>query len=165
VSADARKQVRTLNQLELVTVDMLQTFLETRAYQSLAAAIAAPTVDAIVDWWVDHLAPSTRTRGRCLSRIARRYGPAALRQFPQITVGTGHSVKGAEADVVYVFPDLSPAAHRQWISPHQQRDALIRLGYVMLTRARETLILCDPAGPGFLPFTACVTRLQRPACI
>jgi hypothetical protein len=165
VSADARKRIRTLKPIELVTIEMLEAFLEPMAYRSLSAALTACTVDAVVDWWVDHLAPTTRTRGRYLDRIYRRYGSAALQQVPRITIGTGHSVKGGEADIVYVFPDLSPAAHRQWIGTHYQRDPIIRLGYVMITRARETLILCDPAGPGYLPLGSCVTRLQRPACI
>jgi superfamily I DNA/RNA helicase len=160
VSAQARKQVRALNPVGLVTVEMLQTFLEPRAYHGFSAAVTAATMEPVVDWWLDHLARGKRTRGRYLARIVRRYGVDALHKFPQITIGTGHSVKGAEADVVYVFPDLSPAAHRQWIGPHSGHDSLIRLAYVMITRGRETLILCDPAASGYLPIAACLRRLQ-----
>jgi superfamily I DNA/RNA helicase len=165
LSADARKRIRTLKPVELVTIDMLHTFLEPMAYRSLSAALTARTVDPVVDWWVDHLAATTRTRGHYLDRIYRRYGLAALQQVPQIIIGTGHSVKGGEAKVVYVFPDLSPAAHRQWIGSHSQRDPIVRLGYVMITRAQESLILCAPTGPGYLPFNSCVNRLQGPSCI
>ena len=38
----------------------------------------------------------------------------ALLDTPEIIIGTGHSVKGGEADVVYIFPDLSASGMRQW---------------------------------------------------
>jgi hypothetical protein len=53
--------------------------------------------------------------------------------------------KGGEADVVFLFPDLSPqgqTAYRRYGPP---RDAVIRTMYVGMTRARETLYLCAPA--------------------
>jgi superfamily I DNA/RNA helicase len=156
---DALKRVRMLKPPEPVTKDVLETLLEPAAYQSLIDALTATSPDSLIAWWLDHLAPSKRPRGRYLYRIARRGGLGDLQQPPQITIGTGHSVKGAEADVVYVFPDLSPSAYRQWNGSHEQRDALIRLGYVMITRARESLILCDPSGPGYLPFATCLPKL------
>jgi DNA helicase II / ATP-dependent DNA helicase PcrA len=66
-----------------------------------------------------------------------------LIETPKVIVGTIHSVKGGEADVVYLFPDLSQAgdAHYQRFGP--PRDSLIRLFYVGATRARETLYICQ----------------------
>jgi superfamily I DNA/RNA helicase len=165
VRPDAHQQIRSFKPFDTVTNDILEKLLEPAVYQSLSAALTAPSAEPLVNWWLDHLAPNKRIRGRYLARIARRYGAGALRQPPQITIGTGHSVKGAEADVVYAIADLSPAAHRQWIGPRSQRDTLIRLGYVMVTRSRESLILCDPASPGYLPFAACLNQMRRTARI
>ena len=55
-----------------------------------------------------------------------------------------NSVKGAEADVVYVFPDVSRAGMAEWIGNSAQRAGVYRLFYVAMTRARETLVLCAP---------------------
>jgi superfamily I DNA/RNA helicase len=62
---------------------------------------------------------------------------------PQVVVGTIHSVKGGQADVVYLFPDLSQAGDAQYNRGGAARDSVIRLFYVGLTRARETLYICQ----------------------
>lgn len=57
-----------------------------------------------------------------------------------------NSVKGATASKVYVSPDLSAAAMRQWMGPDPLlRDQTIRLFYVALTRAFRTLVLLSPS--------------------
>jgi hypothetical protein len=55
---------------------------------------------------------------------------------PNVVVGTVHSVKGAEADHVYVFPDIAYQASLG------NMDEIIRLFYVAFTRAKQTLTLC-----------------------
>jgi len=62
---------------------------------------------------------------------------------PKIIVGTIHSVKGGEADHVYLFPDLSPSGFADYLSGN--RDRISRLMYVGMTRAAETLVLADPS--------------------
>ena len=62
---------------------------------------------------------------------------------PKVIVGTIHSVKGGEADVVFLFPDLSPGAARMY-ETQDGRDSATRLFYVGATRARETLVICSP---------------------
>jgi hypothetical protein len=91
----------------------------------------------------------------------KRSGVDALAEEPRLVIGTGHSVKGAEADVVYVFPDLSASATREWEGRPKNRDAIIRLGYVMVTRARESLILCNPAGPGYMPLDGAWNKVRQ----
>jgi superfamily I DNA/RNA helicase len=49
-----------------------------------------------------------------------------------------------EADVVYLFPDLSYAGMNEWIGGGSA--AVRRLFYVGMTRAKESLILCQPVG-------------------
>jgi superfamily I DNA/RNA helicase len=68
-----------------------------------------------------------------------------------VIVGTIHSVKGGQADVVYLFPDLSPAGDGQYRRGGSQRDSVIRQFYVGATRARETLCLCSPESGAAIP--------------
>ena len=58
-------------------------------------------------------------------------------------VGTIHSVKGGQADCVYLFPDLSQAGDAQYARFGHSRDSVIRLFYVGATRAREVLYVCQ----------------------
>ena len=64
-----------------------------------------------------------------------------------VIVGTSHSVKGGEADVVIIFPDVSPAAQQEIDGSTAGFDAAIRLFYVGLTRSRDQVILCAPVKP------------------
>lgn len=61
---------------------------------------------------------------------------------PRIVLGTIHSVKGGEADHVWLWPDLSPAAVRDWQAFGDGR--IRRLFYVAMTRARCGLTLGEP---------------------
>ena len=70
-------------------------------------------------------------------------GPGALEESPRVIVGTIHSVKGGEADVVFLFPDLSPAGDAAYQKHGPDRDSVIRLFYVGMTRARHTLYICQ----------------------
>lgn len=69
------------------------------------------------------------------------------KERPWHVVSTIHGTKGGESDRVVVWPDLSPAFYRQGRVPGWSgRDALIRLFYVALTRAREELVIGAPRG-------------------
>jgi superfamily I DNA/RNA helicase len=68
-------------------------------------------------------------------------------EAPRVVVGTIHSVKGGEADVVYLFPDLSRAGDAQYQRMGPPRDSVVRLFYVGMTRARHTLYICQPETP------------------
>lgn len=86
--------------------------------------------------------------------IARRRGARTLMDMPRLFIGTIHSVKGAEADVVYVCPDVSQAGAREWQRVGEGRDSVIRQMYVAFTRAREELVLCGQATPFAVPWSA-----------
>lgn len=69
-----------------------------------------------------------------LATLYPSYNPQDL---PKAILGTIHSVKGGEADHVYLLPGYTPRAARDGL------DALHRLYYVALTRARVGVnILC-----------------------
>lgn len=86
--------------------------------------------------------------------ILRRRGPATLepaeserKRADRVTVGTIHSVKGGEAENVIVFPDLSPRGWQQYQKPGWNgRDAIRRMFYVAVTRAKKRLVIGAPSG-------------------
>ena len=113
-----------------------------------AQVFAWDTEEERVKWMGEHLL-STAVQGMAYPiRVYKAGGRQAVVQSPQITVGTIHSVKGGEADVVYLFPDLSIAGGREWGSRGRGRESVRRLYYVGATRAKETLILCGASSAG-----------------
>ena len=89
--------------------------------------------------------------------IVRSSGAEALTLEPKIVIGTIHSVKGAQADIVYLFPDLSKAGMMEWNGQRGQlyKDSVVRQMYVGMTRAKEELVICAPVSqfrvnPGLL---------------
>ena len=50
-------------------------------------------------------------------------------------------MKGGEADVVYLFPDISPQSYEGIQRGTEGRDAVIRQFYVGMTRAKDKLYL------------------------
>jgi len=72
-----------------------------------------------------------------------RMGRARSWICPKWWSGPIHSVKGGQADVVYLFPDLSQAGDAQHNRGGAARDSVIRVFYVGITRARETLYICQ----------------------
>lgn len=75
--------------------------------------------------------------------VYRRYPEAAKR--PALIVGTIHSVKGGEADRVYLFPDLPRRAGYDLARTSTGRSSAYRMFYVGMTRAKDTLYICSPS--------------------
>ena len=98
-----------------------------------------------IDWYQQNLLAAARQGAEFACAIARAGGREALEQEPQVIVGTIHSVKGGEADTVYIFPDLSTDGMREWLSSPDRQAGVYRLFYVGMTRARHTLVLCRAA--------------------
>lgn len=130
--------------------DTSHEFLESVLHKDALAGLLrslGENPQALVNWWKDRLAPEFQKRVQFPSEIVALQGPQVLRRPPQIVVGTIHSVKGGQADVVYLFPDLSSAADAQYHQYGPPRDSVIRTFYVGATRARETLYICSAEGP------------------
>ena len=99
-----------------------------------------------LDWYRNQLTASRLKASEFPINIARREGSGGkLRETPQVITGTIHSAKGAEADVVYLFPDLSHPGNQEWKGDKRQQASIYRTFYVGMTRAKESLILCNPA--------------------
>jgi superfamily I DNA/RNA helicase len=109
-------------------------------------------LDGNVDWWLDNLVAAKKSTMDFPATIYRKQGPKALIGDPKILIGTIHSVKGGEADAVYVFPDLSASGIREWNDLQGDgHDAIIRQIYVAMTRARESLVFVPQATGYYIP--------------
>lgn len=97
-----------------------------------------------IDWFLRNAKSASAGPLDFPARVYQKRGPEELQSEPKVIVGTIHSVKGGEADVVYLFPDLSYAGWGEFHGDWQQANAIYRLFYVGMTRARESLLLCQP---------------------
>jgi len=104
-------------------------------------------------WYEDHLSTTMRRVSEYPIQVAKRRGVLAVTDTPKIYVGTIHSFKGAEADNVFIFPDLSAAASVAWSgeSSTEAKDSVVRMFYVGITRAKKRLVICGHASPQHVP--------------
>ena len=109
--------------------------------QALAASAAGD-----LRWLSANLAAECPSQVRYTIHLATRHGAHILDQEPRITVGTIHSVKGAETDVAYLYPDLPLPDMRDWLGRPDQLAGVYRQFYVGMTRPRDSLTICAPAG-------------------
>lgn len=105
------------------------------------------TENEFMRWWYNHRSKATSEKlaSFCV-KIVERLGSEGLRKAPRVFIGTIHSFKGAEADHVYVFPDLPPVAFESWKQQFgSEYEEIIRAFYVAMTRSKERLVICKPA--------------------
>lgn len=124
---------------EIPTLDVLRDviFLE----DALGAAFMGD-----LGWYENHILGSKRPAMRFPLQILKKRGSATLRGLPKLIVGTVHSVKGGEADAVFLCPDLSAEGGRGWSRRGSgEAESVRRMFYVGATRPRESLIVCSPA--------------------
>lgn len=139
-----------------------KTLMRRKAEGEETAGLAVE-VDDLEKWFADPVAAEKATAGDVAwlqsnlldtyrkpigyaCNILEARGPKALKDQPKITLGTVHSVKGGEASIVVLFPDLSPAGYQEWTTPGEARDSVRRMFYVGQTRAREELYWAQPVG-------------------
>jgi DNA helicase-2/ATP-dependent DNA helicase PcrA len=80
-----------------------------------------------------------------IKRVLDKLGRDALYATPKLIVGTIHSVKGGEADTVYLLPYVSPEAYRNK-NNRLGRDGLLRTFYVGASRAKHRLVMVTVPG-------------------
>jgi superfamily I DNA/RNA helicase len=140
----AKKSLATHSAEREATYERLDEIFETAALESLVAAYGRGSGD-LLDWWRSRVTADVHQRVQFPAEIAAKRGAQALSETPRVVVGTIHSVKGGQADVVYLFPDLSQAGDAQYRRDGAPHDSVIRVFYVGATRARETLYVCQRA--------------------
>jgi superfamily I DNA/RNA helicase len=102
--------------------------------------------DCNLEWLGRHLLEPRRGIYSYVVDIAKKRGYSEVVKNPRVVVGTCHSLKGSEAENVFVCPDLS-ASGWEAFGNSETRDSIYRLFYVALTRARNRLILTAPSCP------------------
>ncbi len=137
-----KKKLQQHDPAQTATMERLDEIFETGALTSLMDAWDGD-YRALLDWWCRLVTADIRGRIQFPADVAAVHGPRALMDLPKVVVGTIHSVKGGQADVVYLFPDLSQAGDAQYNRGGAARDSVIRVFYVGLTRAREALYICQ----------------------
>ena len=105
---------------------------------------AMAAINADLRWLMTNAKTAYEKRIAYIIKVIDRYGMEHLRnERPKIVLGTIHSVKGGEADHVFLSPDLSPQGYEDYlINP----DNAIRQYYVGMTRAFEQLHIVSPSG-------------------
>lgn len=135
-----------LAQLQRISLDIdppsrarwISSILTPQAFNAAAASN--------LNWLADHLAEDCRPQVRYMVNVAIRNGVPILDHDPNIIIGTIHSVKGAESDAVYLFPDLALPDMWDWLGSADMQASIHRQFYVAMTRSRTSLTLCAPAG-------------------
>ncbi len=137
----ARALLRSSGNSAKATNERLNELFETAACDALRTVMGDS--GRLLHWWSRRLAPEFHARVQFPVTVGLTGGVRALRETPPVIVGTIHSVKGGEADVVFLFPDLSRAADAAYQKHGPDRDSVIRLFYVGMTRAKHTLYICQ----------------------
>ena len=119
---------------DLVPVDQMIEILGQEGFEQWA--------NMNVEWFVNSVKdPKRRAMLSYRARVYKKHGLDGLKPDAKIMIGTIHSVKGGQADNVYVVPDLSIAAREAW---YQEEDPIIRQFYIGMTRAKQNLFLVQP---------------------
>lgn len=104
--------------------------------------------EELIGWYRDGLTAQYQDGVVYPVSVLTGSGPSALMSEPRLFVGTVHSFKGAEADSVYLFPDVSPSAYHDFGRGGPLADPVIRTFYVGATRARHKLTIVRGATSG-----------------
>jgi len=122
---------------ELIPVDYLHSIL---GETGLTAALSGD-----LHWFMEHLKLDQKRRSMLNYRIrvGMKHGVDGFKEAPEIIIGTIHSVKGGQADNVYLLPDLSGKGVESW-KENMDRAPFYRQMYIGMTRASERLFLIPP---------------------
>lgn len=113
-----------------------------------------PAWSGNLSWLEKHVQGATGERMLYPLTVVAKQGYRAMLD-PQVVTGTIHSVKGGQRSRVILIPDLSSQGYQEWFAGGSRKDAIVRMAYVGMTRARDELILTGNAQPKhFAPWEA-----------
>lgn len=124
------------------SLDEAIDYLKTRVFSASGWESFSQAGD-LLSWFTGNLLDSRKIAYKYAERMAI-VAPERLTEYPKIILGTIHSVKGGEADDVFLFPDISLNSRREAYSD-KGRFNLYRQFYVAITRARQNLTICSPS--------------------
>lgn len=102
-----------------------------------------------IHWYLDQITPAQAGSFEFPAKVYQEFGPEGVDYSRKLTVGTIHSVKGAEADAVIVFPDLSMRGAQAYsMRQGEGYEQILRQFYVAVTRTRHTLVLAQGSSKG-----------------
>ncbi len=135
-------------------------------YDQLAALFAdevelEQAVTPDVDWLSRNLLAGARAGMTFPITVAQKRGARALIDEPRLVLGTIHSVKGGQADVVLLVPDLSARGSNEWRQRGEPQDSIRRQMYVGMTRARRELAVLTPGTGMFVSPELLVAGTRR----
>ena len=105
----------------------------------------------MLTWYQKNLLEAKHGPTKFPAEVIRQNGLDAVTKPPRLYVGTIHSFKGSEADIVFIYPDLSYRGMCSWAQGGDGYNEIIRMFYVALTRAKQGLYICEPVGDRSVP--------------
>ena len=113
-------------------------------HQIFEEAAIQPILTRDLDWLRENIKGQRKDPLIYIYRVLNKYGKEGLIKSPKIIISTIHGFKGNEADVVFLFPDISPQTAKESYK-RVEMDALRRLFYVATTRTKKKLFITKPA--------------------
>lgn len=136
--------IKKLKEEKLTQYEWFAKFLPDDSTQAtlILEGLCFPTVE----WIRDNVLPDKYRALKIAFQVVEKGGSIkSLEERPKNIIGTIHSVKGGEADYVFLAPDVSSETAKQTWMDGEDKDSVTRLFYVGMTRARHGLYLLQPA--------------------
>ena len=122
-----------------VDIDSLSTF----GFRALCAAIKRDPLSPLF-----HLPPK---RSEYFRELLHKHN--GLLPDPKITISSIHRVKGGEAGLVIIIPDLTKQSWDSWKKGSQEEfETENRVAFVAVTRSKNRLVLVKPKRRKFYPY-------------
>jgi len=127
-----KKEVKELEQIEDLKEFIKKSFKRKEDYKAF--------MKLDEEWFIEH------GGNKDALEIVKKAFTERISLTPKVIIGTIHSVKGGEADNVFLFPDLSMAGFMQTMQEgFYGIQAVAMMFYVGMTRAKKRLFLCQPS--------------------